>query len=192
MAAIRRVACLVLLVSSAFVFAAADPKTSAAVRAEINKLISNKSKYPDYSTFLTYLQVGLNQYKTADLTPLAKTTMFIPNNKAIAAMPSKARTNTTLLAKIVPFHICKKKLTFAQFMSGTFPTCPTPVAPPLANTSYPIYIFRANPKLQFAPAKATVVAQRATVVAAAKALYAGTYFNAMGVDKVMKPPGVTW
>ena len=185
-------ACLVL--STAAVYVAADAKTSAAVKAEINALIKKKNdkKYSDFSTFLSYLQIGMSKAGNADLTPLAMTTVFIPSNKAIAKIPSKVRTNVAVLQKIVPFHICTKKYTFNQVSKGAFKACPTPVAPPLANVSYNIAIFRIPPKVQFGAAATTPAADRATVMTTATKLYLGKYLNALGVDKVMKPPGVKW
>ena len=189
-----RLLCACLVLSTAIVYVAADAKTSAAVKAEINALIKHKNdkKYSDFSTFLSYLQIGMSKASKADLTPLAMTTMFIPSNKAIAKIPSKVRTNVAVLQKIVPFHICAKKYTFNQIAKGKFKTCPTPVAPPLANTSYNVAIFRIPPKVQLGPAATTPAADRATVMTTATTLYVGKYFNAIGVDRVMKPPGVKW
>jgi uncharacterized surface protein with fasciclin (FAS1) repeats len=187
-----RLLCACLLLSTAAVYVAADAKTSAAVKAEINKLIKNKGKYPEFSTFLGYLQIGMAKVGKNDLTPLAKTTIFIPSNKAIAKIPSSARTNAALLQKIVPFHICAKKYTFDQISKGKFNTCPTPIAPPLATKSFNISIFRIPPKVQFGPAATTPSGQRATVMSTATKLYLGKYFNAIGVNRVMKPPGVKW
>ena len=182
--------CVCLLLSSALVCVSADAKTSAAVKAEIMALIKNKNKYKDYSTFLTYLQVGFSQVKNLDFTPLASATFLVPNNKAIAAIPSKSRTNVTLLQKVVPFHIIGKKYTCAQVWKLKAKAVTTPKVPPLAPKSFSVFLFHVGSDLQFGPAAATPAAQRATVVS--KALYAGKYFNCLGVNKVMKPPGVKW
>ena len=180
-----------LLLAAVVAFVSADASTSAGVKAEVTALIKNKLKYPEYSSFLTYLQLGMALATTADLSPLAGSTLLIPNNKAIAALPAKSRTNVTLLRRIVPFHICNKKYTYAQIASGAFAACPTPVAPPFAAASFDIYIFRGGPLLQFGPAVTTPAVQRATALAKGKSLYLGKYFNAIGVDRVMRPPGVT-
>ena len=184
--------CAFLLVSSALVSVSADAKTSAAVKAEIMALIKNKSKsqYKDYSTFLTYLQLGFSQVKNLDFTPLASATFLIPSNKAIAGIPSKSRTNITLLQKVVPFHIIGKKYTFAQISKLKAKAVATPKVPPLAPKSFNVFLFHVRSDLQFGPAAATPAAQRATVIN--KKLYTGKYFNCLGVNKVMKPPGVKW
>ena len=179
------------LLAATVSFASAEASTSG-VKAEISALIKNKLKYPEYSSFLTYLQLGMAQAATADLTPLAGSTLLVPNNKAIAALPAKARTNVTLLKRVVPFHICNRKYTYAQIASGAFSTCPTPIAPPFATTPFDISIFRGGPLLQFGATVTTPAVERATVLAMGKSLYLGKYFNAIGVDRVMRPPGVTF
>ena len=129
------------------------------------------------------------QLKKEDLTPVAGTTLLVPNNRAFNSFPKSKITNTTLLRTIAPYHVCGTKYTLPQILAGSFQTCTTPkYLDQYVGGAKSIYIFRSRGTVQFGPKANTPAGERLT----AKAFYTGSLFTALGVDKVMKPAGAAW
>ena len=125
-----------------------------------------------------------------DLTDLAGTTLLVPKNSALGSFPASSLTDINKIKAIAGFHVLKGKYTLDQILSASFSTIKSP------NLLGPqtIYVTRATiPKKLFRPASTVVqfggslaVSSNGNKAAVGQTtFFTGTYFNAVGVDKIV-------
>ncbi|CAI5496106.1 unnamed protein product [Closterium sp. Naga37s-1] len=176
--------------------AQAKPKakpTKAQLKAELNKMANTITKrYPQYAKyakdFNKYIGLALNS--KYDFSTLADATILLPSNTEAEALASKKipakSSNIPTIYNITAYHIIGKKYTVPNFR--TFKKA-QPLRTQLKQALYKISAKGAN-VVSFAKVSKAPAAAWTTIKVTR--IYAGPYFIAHGVDKVMIPPGTKW
>eukprot|EP00475_Leptophrys_vorax_P045758 TRINITY_DN961_c0_g1_i1.p1 TRINITY_DN961_c0_g1~~TRINITY_DN961_c0_g1_i1.p1 ORF type:complete len:198 (-),score=21.02 TRINITY_DN961_c0_g1_i1:434-1027(-) len=193
MASVRTLAllglvCVALCFASAHTVSAAAPPTKAQLKVELQYMANNITKtYPQYAKYAKQINkyIGLALNSKYNLTALRDATILIPSNTEAEALSKKVPANSANIPKIyniTAYHIIAKKYTIPQLraMKARLPL-------PTQLTKQPIVkMSPANAKsVQFG--KPASVAATWTTVQIFR-MYAGPYFIAHGVDKIVIPP----
>ena len=130
------------------------------------------------------------QIKKIDLTQLAGTTLLIPSNAAASSFPVSSLSDPNKVKAIAGFHIFNTKYTLDDIITKTFNSVKSPdlLGPQT------IFINRVTiPKKFLRPARTTArfggsaaVASSNNGAAGLDTFFTGTYFNCIGVDKIVK------
>ncbi|GJP45228.1 hypothetical protein CLOM_g4645 [Closterium sp. NIES-68] len=180
--------CIALCVAGANAQAKAKP-TKAQLKAELNKMASTITKrYPQYAKYAKDISkyIGLALNSKYDFSALADATILLPSNTEAEALAKKLpvkSSNIPTIYNITAYHIIAKKLTvpnFKAFKKGQ------PLRTQLKQALYKISAQNAN-TVSFAKGPRAPPATWATIKI--MRIYAGPYFIAHAVDRVLIPTG---
>ncbi|GJP36248.1 hypothetical protein CLOM_g20780 [Closterium sp. NIES-68] len=169
--------------------AAVAPPTKSQLKAELSKLANSVAKkYPQYSSYTStvkkYLGLALNS--KYDLSVLANATILIPTNTEAEALLKKLpfkKTNIPKIYNITAFHL----LRIRRFMPQLKALKPgQAVGTQLKQALYKFNPVNA-PRVSFGRTRKAPASTWTTIVN--PRMYAGPYFVAHGVNKVLIPSG---
>ncbi|CAI5477396.1 unnamed protein product [Closterium sp. Yama58-4] len=189
---------LAILICVAFCVAGANaqakPKakpTKAQIKAELNNMATNiTARYPQYAKYAKDINkyIGLALNSKYDFSALADATILLPSDTEAQALAKKipvTSSNIPIIYNITAYHILLRKQTVPQLSALKKSQ---PLATQLKQAIYKVSPQNGN-NVSFAQgpnAPATVW----TTIQIAR-LYAGPYFIAHGVDKILIPAGTT-
>ncbi|CAI5929432.1 unnamed protein product [Closterium sp. NIES-65] len=184
--------CVALCVAGASAQATPPPKpTKAQIKAELNNLATNITKrYPQYAKYAKDINryIGLALNSKYDFSALADATILLPSDPEAQALAKKLpakSSNLPTIYNITAYHIIRRKLTVPPLKS-------LKKSQPLA-TQLKQAIYKVSPQngnaVSFARGPNAPAAAWTTIKIAR--LYAGPYFIAHGVDKILIPAGTT-
>ncbi|CAI5526057.1 unnamed protein product [Closterium sp. Naga37s-1] len=188
--AVLGLVCVALCVAGASAQATPPPKpTKAQLKAELNNMATNITKrYPQYAKYAKDINryIGLALNSKYDFSALADATILLPSDTEAQALAKKLpakSSNIPTIYNITAYHILPRKLTVPQLNS-------LKKSQPLA-TQLKQAIYKVSPQngnaVSFAQGPNAPAAGWTTIQIAR--LYAGPYFIAHGVDKVLIPAG---
>ncbi|CAI5477391.1 unnamed protein product [Closterium sp. Yama58-4] len=180
--------CIALCIAGAS--AQAKPKpTKAQLKAELKKMATTITKrYPQYAKYAKDINkyIGLALNSKYDFSALADATILLPNNTEAQALAKKIpakNSNIPIIYNITAYHIIARKLTVPNmraFKKGQ------PLRTQLKQPLYKSSLQNAN-AVSFAIGPKAPVAAWTTIKI--PRIYAGPYFIAHGVDKILIPAG---
>ncbi|GJP51472.1 hypothetical protein CLOM_g10639 [Closterium sp. NIES-68] len=180
--------CIALCIAGAN--AQAKPKpTKAQLKAELNNMATNITKrYPEYAKYAKDINkyIGLALNSKYDFSALSDATILLPSNTEAEALAKKLpakSSNIPTIYNITAYHIIRGKFTVPQLKSLKKSQ---PVGTQLKQALYKVSPQNGN-TVSFAKGPNAPAATWTTIKIVR--LYAGPYFIAHGVDKVLIPDG---
>ncbi|CAI5522090.1 unnamed protein product [Closterium sp. Naga37s-1] len=179
--------CVVLCFAAAHAQAQAKP-TKAQIKAELQNMANAiTKKYPQYSKYAKDINkyIGLALNSKYDFTALSDATLLLPSDTEAQALAKKVPANNANIPKIyniTAYHIIRKKYTVPAL---TALKKSQPLGTQLKQAMYKVSVQNGN---TVSLAKAPNAPPAAWTTIKIVRLYAGPYFIAHGVDKVLIPP----
>ncbi|CAI5493488.1 unnamed protein product [Closterium sp. Naga37s-1] len=190
--AVLGVICVALCMAGARAQATPPPKpTKAQLKAELNNMATNITKrYPQYAKYAKDMNryIGLVLNSKYDFSALADATILLPSDTEAQALAKKlpvTSSNIPIIYNITAYHILPRKQTVPQLNSLKKSQ---PLATQLKQAIYKVSPQNGN-SMSFAKGPNAPAAAWTTIQIAR--LYAGPYFIAHGVDKILIPAGTT-
>ncbi|GJP76350.1 hypothetical protein CLOP_g6808 [Closterium sp. NIES-67] len=179
--------CVVLcFAATAHAQAAAKP-TKAQIKAELRNMANNITKnYPQYAKYAKDINkyIGLALNSKYDFTALSDATLLLPSDTEVQALAKKVPATSSNIPKIyniTAYHIILKKYTVPAL---TVLKKSQPLGTQLKQAIYKVSVQNGN-TVSFAKTPNAPPAEWTTIKIVR--LYAGPYFIAHGVDKVLVP-----
>ncbi|CAI5472468.1 unnamed protein product [Closterium sp. Yama58-4] len=178
--------CIVLCFATAHAQAQAKP-TKAQIKAELQNMANAISKkYPQYAKYAKDINkyIGLALNSKYDFTALSDATLLLPSDTEAQALAKKVPANNKNIPKIyniTAYHIIRKKYTIPALKVLKKSQ---PLGTQLKQAMYKVSVQNGN-TVSFAKAPNAPPAAWTTIKLVR--LYAGPYFIAHGVDKVLIP-----